>query len=38
MINSGATAFTSQVKFRKVNQFIVLFRVILPVAYHTSDY
>lgn len=38
MINSGATTFTSRVKFRKANQFIVCYSVIFPVAYHTSDY
>jgi len=37
MINSNTTVFTSRVKFIKVNQFIILFNMILPVAYHTSD-
>lgn len=37
MINSSTTTFTSRVTFRKVNQFIILFNMILPVAYHTSD-
>jgi len=37
MINSSTTTFTSLVKFREVNQFIILFNTILSVAYHSSD-
>lgn len=38
MINSSSSAFTSRVEFRKMNQFTVCFSMILPVAYHNSDY